>query len=221
MEKLDKASLEEIERQLSCPTGENGIEMGKELDKTNSGMTMNTIAWLDLSGQSYVLEIGHGNCGHLQKILAQADGIQYAGLEVSDVMFQEAKSINAELMQTHSVDFQMYDGENIPFADHSFSHFMTVNTLYFWKTPGKMLREIYRVLQPEGTAIITYAQKEFMESLPFIGDKFQLYSDADMVALGKSVGIELIQFEDRSEQVKSKTGEWITRYYSLAKFVKR
>ena len=56
----------ELENQLSCPSGLNGIEIGTRMNTSNFEMTKKSIDALDLEDRNSVLELGHGNCGHLE-----------------------------------------------------------------------------------------------------------------------------------------------------------
>ncbi|MGD1839658.1 MAG: class I SAM-dependent methyltransferase [Thermonemataceae bacterium] len=217
---FNEEALKEIEAQLSCPQGENGIEMGKEMNKTNISMTLNTIEQLGLSEQDSLLEIGPGNAGHLAKIMEVAADISYQGLDISDTMIAEAHRINASLMASHKINFTKYDGQKIPFAKETLDKVMTVNTLYFWKNPTEFLQEIARVMKPQGLLIITFAKKEFMQKLPFIGEKFSLYDEQAIVELVGTSTLNITQIIDKEEEVESSDGEKIKRTYFIVKIRK-
>ena len=211
---------QELERQLSCPSGQTGIEVAKEMNETNMGMTLNTIDVLDLQDHQSVLELGHGNCGHLNKLMAKASGIQYSGLELSDTMFHEARRVNQNLVGDNERMFQRYNGIDIPFEDDTFDRIMTVNTLYFWSSPAAFLNEIGRVLKPGGYCVIAYVQKEFMKKLPFVSDIFRLYDDNDLQELVGKSNLKLVQIVPGTEQVRIRSGELVERTYSMAKLGK-
>ena len=217
---LTETELQEIESQLHCPTGSKGIEMGKTMNETNIGMTLNTIKFLDIQDQHSVLEFGHGNCGHLSKLMAVAKDISYHGLEISEAMFDQAQRVNQDIISDKPIEFQLYDGETIPFQDNTFDRGMSVNTIYFCSNPVKLLDEIARVLKPNGYFVLTFAQKDFMKALPFIGDKFTLYDTESMQDLVNSSNIAWVQIADETEQVKNKAGDWVERRYSMVKLTK-
>lgn len=214
---MTETELRELEKQLECPSGEMGIELGGNMHETNIGMTLSTIEFLNLQDGNSVLELGHGNCGHLEKILETANNISYHGLEISDLMHEEAQRINQQAMVGHNVDFKLYDGENIPFPENHFDRVMTVNTIYFWKDPKRLIHEIGRKLKPNGYFVITFAQKDFMKNLPFVGQNFTLYNQEDIEKLVEGSGMEIIGYCDKTEEVKSKAGESVERFYSMVK----
>jgi len=204
---ITEEELIEVENQLSFPNGEKGIEMAKAMNDTNIEMTLESIKALDINDNNAVLEIGHGNCGHLSKTLKRADNISFFGLEISETMQKEAESINKNLLNQSQVEFQLYDGKTMPFQENSFDRIMTVNTVYFWEHPADLLTEIYRVLKYNGLFVITYAQKKFMEKLPFVKEKFSLFDNQDIKNLISKTDFTLIEILDKKDNVESKIGD--------------
>lgn len=219
MEKSKNLTEEEIKNiavQLGHPQGKEGIEMGHTLAESNEGMTRNTINTLNLKDDDVVLELGHGNASHVRDILHKGNNITYHGLEISNVMQDEAERINAAFIKNNQAGFHLYDGINIGFDDAVFTKFMTVNTIYFFEEPEQLLHEIYRVLEPGGYGCIAFAQKDFMKDLPVVKYGFTLYDHEEMRRLLVRTPFELVKFDDYSEEVKSKTGDWVNRSYSIA-----
>jgi len=83
-----KKELKELESQLNCPTGEKGKEIAKEMNNSNIDMTIASIEAIKIKDNNIILEIGHGNCGHLNEVLKQAENIHFFGLEISETMFK-------------------------------------------------------------------------------------------------------------------------------------
>ncbi|MFT5263723.1 MAG: SAM-dependent methyltransferase [Ulvibacter sp.] len=212
---MNKEELNEIENQLSFPKGKNGIKLGEKMNTSNIEMTLSSINALDLKNDCTVLEIGHGSCGHLYQVLNNAKNIRYIGLEVSKTMQQEAMRINQELLKEKEAAFLLYDGQKMDFRDNRMDRIFTVNTIYFWKEPIEFLKEIYRILKSDGLFVLTFAHKFFMEQLPFVGEKFNLFSPQDIRALIKKSSFSNIQIHNYQDEVTSKSGEQVTRAYSV------
>lgn len=206
-----EAQLKEMARQLSCPNGDNGIEMADMMHDTNFGMTKSAITALHISHHDRVLELGHGNGKHIETLLQEAENVSYKGLEISELMQREAAALNIA-----NASFDLYDGETIPFEDHQFNKALTVNTIYFWKQPAQLLNEVYRVLKTGGLFSIAFAQKSFMETLPFTQHGFNLYDNAKLEALVKQTPFQLLSLSPHTEQVKSKANEMVERLYTIA-----
>ena len=95
---MNEEDLKSIANQLSKPDGEHGIQVAEMMNTTNFYMTSDCINQMNLKDNSSVLEIGHGNCGHLKYLLGTANNLKYVGLEISSLMSKEAKKINNPLL---------------------------------------------------------------------------------------------------------------------------
>jgi ubiquinone/menaquinone biosynthesis C-methylase UbiE len=51
----------------------------------------------------------------------------------------------------------------LPFGDQQFDKIMTIHTVYFWPEPSQALSELYRVLKPDGKAVITLSTGKINE----------------------------------------------------------
>lgn len=211
---MKKEELQSIASQLKKPEGEKGIEMANMMHETNINMTLSSIQNLHISQGDIILELGHGNAAHLEYLMEQSTHLKYYGLEMSELMFQEARQINRNYVSQKQAFFSIYDGNTIPFEDNSFNKVFTVNTIYFWQEPEKLLSEIYRVLQPKGILCITFAEESFMKQLPFTQFEFELYSTEKAEKLIEKTSFKIINKETLTEKVKSKTGELVDRAFT-------
>lgn len=210
---MEENDLKLLSEQLMNPSGDRGVEVANMMNETNIGMTFNSISNLSLKDEEELLEIGHGNAGHLQQLLSNAENLTYKGVDISELMIQEATRINAAFIENKKVEFILYDGQNIPFQDNTFDAVFTVNTLYFWENPKAFLKEIERVMKPGGRFALTFAEASFMEKLPFTKFTFKLYNLDQVVDLANQTGMEIEKTDVQKEEVKSKTGETVERQF--------
>lgn len=208
-----KDDLKELAKQLGNPAGEIGIEVANMMNATNIGMTKHAIESLNLDKNDVLLELGHGNCGHLSYLMKQAENLKYFGLEISELMQQEAIKSNQNYIENNLAEFELYNGTEIPFNDESFHKIFTVNTLYFWQNTDLLLNEIHRVLKPNGIFALTFADKSFMEKLPFTNFGFNLYSLKDTEELLQKNRFKILKSISQTEQVFSKTNEMVNRTF--------
>lgn len=211
---MEPKDLKILAQNLANPQGEKGIEIGEMMNATNIGMTLETIHALLIEDNEHILEIGHGNAGHLKKNLKIAKDLRYIGIDISETMHNEAKKLNSEFKD--QAEFVLYEGEKIPFEDEVFDKIFTVNTVYFWKNPVEYLNEIYRVLKDNGTFVLTFGQRGFMETLPFTEYNFKLYNNDEMEELISKSHFKRMKISEKEEEIKSKTGnELIKRNYTV------
>lgn len=211
---MDYKELKQIASQLRLPHGKEGTQMAKIMNETNNNMTYHSIDRLELLNNDSVLELGHGNCEHLKYLLDKQSDLTYYGLEISELMTKEAALINKKYVEGKKATFQFYDGLNIPFPDCHIDKVFTVNTIYFWEKPQFLLSELYRVLKPGGILNITFAQKAFMEQLPFVKFGFTLYDNDRITTLINQTSFCITGINTKSETVKSKAGEKVNRDFT-------
>lgn len=203
--------LKEVASQLSSPNGEAGKKTGERMAASNENMINRTISCLRLGSGEKVLEIGQGNGSHVGLLMAQATALEYTGIDISDTMIAEASRINAELLESGQVSFAVSDGEHLGFPADTFQKIFTVNTLYFWKDPRAYAAEIFRVLKPGGRFCITFADKKFMEQLPFTKWEFQLYDPQMVSQLLEAAGFHIIEVIEEKDNTRSNLGAAVQR----------
>lgn len=211
---MEQKDLKILAQNLANPQGEKGVEIGEMMNATNIGMTLESIKILLIEDDEHILEIGHGNAGHLKSILNKAKDLTYTGIDISETMQHEAKRLNENFKS--QADFILYEGRKLPFEDEVFDKIFTVNTVYFWENPVEFLNEIYRVLKNTGTFVLTFAQRDFMEKLPFTKFNFKLYNNDEMEELISESRFKRMKISEKEEEIKSKTGdELIKRNYTV------
>ena len=203
--------LRNIARQLRQPEGEHGIKTGEMMNVSNIEMTNSAIDALNLCDEETVLEIGHGNGGHIANLLSKALHLKYVGADISETIITEAKRINTDFIG--QVDFKLTNGISLPFSDAQFDKIFSVNTIYFWENPAAYLLDIKRVLKPGGSFVLCFADKSFMEKLPFTKYGFILYDLDAIIALLQEAGFNIGVSIKKTEQIKSSLGFMVERDY--------
>jgi SAM-dependent methyltransferase len=161
--------LSEVARQLRYPQGEGGIYVASQMNKSNGLMYAMTIDFLHLKENDAILEIGMANGHFVKELITREPSVYYTGIDLSDVMVEAARRDN------EGITFHCAAAEKMPVEDARFNKAFCVNVLYFWDQPAVTLKEIRRVLQPEGELILAIRSKATMEGLPFIDNGFTLY----------------------------------------------
>jgi SAM-dependent methyltransferase len=217
---MENEELKSLAAQLRFPQGSRGIQISDMMHESNANMIRKTIESLHVSYNEEVFELGHGNAGHLHYLFDIEKSSLYYGLEISELMHAEAKQINKSFVDEKQAFFFMYDGAEMPFGDDYFDKGYTVNTIYFWNEPVKVLMEIYRVMKPAGVFSITFAQRKSMELLPFTKFGFELYDMARAEKLIRQTPFEIVHTENHVEVLKAKSGESIQREFTIIRLKK-
>ena len=204
-------NLKELEFQLSCPDGVNGIEVAKRMNETNRNLIKKTIDSLKVNTYDIVLEIGHGNGIHINYLLEKAKGIQYIGVEISKTMHNEAIRLNQSSFIENRKEFILYEGINIPYDDNTFDKIFTVNTIYFWENRVQFLAEIKRVLKADGEFSIGFVDESSMRELTFVKNRFELFSKEKINKLIGETGLYIISEFTEIESITNNIGELTNR----------
>lgn len=217
MGNLSEKELQELAGQLSHPNGENGIQTAYSMNVANDNMIRHAIDQIDVKAQSTILEIGPGNGIHIKYLFEKEADLNYYGIDVSELMVEEAQKLNSEFTASKKAVFELTDGEKISHPDSFFNSIFTANTIYFWKNPEEYLNEIFRVLQSEGTFILAFIPKEVMEKIPFSKYGFELYDMEKAKALLEATGFKIETIVSEKEEVLSNTGEIKIRIFTIIK----
>jgi len=154
MSVFDSLNIAEQARQLRNPQGEVGLAVAAWLNERNRRAYAAFIAALALEPESCVLEIGFGNGRSVPDVLAQASRGRYAGVDISPTMVEEAKRFNADFIASGRAEFHCASAERMPFPDALFDRAFSIGVVHFWRDAVAPLRELRRVLRPDGVAIM-------------------------------------------------------------------
>lgn len=160
-------TIEEAARQLRRPEGEDGVKMGLQMNKSNRLIYEMTMDFLALKPGDAVLEIGMGNGHFVKELFQRQPSIQYTGIDMSDVMVEEAIHENKDNARATFLCTTKIEGQ--------YNKVFAINVLYFWDQPAVTLQEIHQVLQPGGELVLAIRSKATMQLLPFVDHGFTLY----------------------------------------------
>lgn len=185
-----------ISRQLGEPSGLFGrLVMGRMLDRLNQTINRQTVEALQLQPDDRVLEIGFGGGSAMEMALAQLDQGRVVGVELSEAMVRRAQSHFKKAIQQNRVTVQVGNVEKLDFDDGSFNKVYTVNTLYFWPHPVAALKEIHRVMVPEGRLVVAIRSRDVLEKLDLAKDIFTLYQPEEARDLVLEAGFNEARIE--------------------------
>lgn len=220
MGNLSEQELKELASQLSHPKGENGIATAKSMNVANDNMIRNVISQIDIFDNITILEIGPGNGLHISYLFDKNPSINYIGIDISELMVQEATVLNSGLTNSQKAVFELTNAETIEKEDSSIDAIFTVNTLYFWKNPKSYLQEIFRILNKNGQLILGFVPKSTMEKIPFTKYGFELYDNESVQNLLEEVGFKIEKMVSETEEVLSNTDDKKIRIFTVIKALK-
>jgi arsenite methyltransferase len=123
---------------------------GPEMERGHRPVGEQAIARMRIPAGARVLDVGCGS-GWAARELAQAAGnVRVTGIDISDEMVRVARDSS---VTTPNISFEVASAEALPFGDNVFSHAFSMESLYYYRNIPRALREIHRVLKPQGVFV--------------------------------------------------------------------
>ena len=108
---------------------------------------------LNLQPEDNYLEIGCGSGFFIKSYASHVRSI--AGIDHSGDMISLATHYNHKRVEEGRVEFRRGDASQLPWEDGEFSAVAVIMPFPFWTKPLASLKEIHRVLRPEGRLVIS------------------------------------------------------------------
>jgi len=172
-----------IARQFSRPSGLLGRVIGRGMARHNEREARWTVDLLGIEPEARVLEIGFGPGVAIQYAAERTTRGHVSGIDCSEAMLQMARKRNSSRLANGLVDLAKADVQSLPYPDDSFDRAFTIHCIYFWRDPAPCLREIRRVLRPEGVVAITIRPVHQWQGRKPPADVFHLYRGDEVAQL--------------------------------------
>jgi SAM-dependent methyltransferase len=201
---------------LGKPDGEAGLALAEWMNDFNRPFIAAARRRLALENGCSVLEIGFGNGHHLPDLLAGAETIHYAGVDISPTMVEEATRFNHPLVANGQAQFHLGTVEALPFAPASFDRVVAFNVIYFWPDPVAPLTAIRRALQPRGISVIG-ASDPSSQKAAYVRPEYGFHprDAATLVAMHRQAGFHSVEVRSVQDTVAVLDGTVISRLFNL------
>jgi ubiquinone/menaquinone biosynthesis C-methylase UbiE len=144
----------EVYRQIRVET------YGEDLGQTSwatAEESAEIVRMLDLASTSNVLEVGSGS-GRYALQVASTVGCRVIGLDLNEPGVRNANQLAAAQKMSDRVHFEKRDAsQRLPFGDARFNAVFSNDVLCHIPGRDRVLRELYRVLKPEGRLLFSDA----------------------------------------------------------------
>lgn len=126
-----------------------------------------------LQGCGRILEIGAGVGMQLSFLIGRfGPALRYAGVDVAVSPLRSARALLPPALGEH-VLLSTAAAEALPFADSSFDGVFCIDVLHHVSSQQRVLREIRRVLRPEGQVICVEPNPLFPANLVYVRDPLE------------------------------------------------
>lgn len=142
----ERAQLEDTLREEFNRWAQAG--RGEEMREEHLPIAQKMLAQMSFAPDGKILDVGCG-AGWLAGLLVErVPQGQVVGIDVADEMVRRARKASADRV---NMMFIMAGVDDIPWNDSFFNLAVSVESAYYWPDPAAGVREIFRVLQPQGT----------------------------------------------------------------------
>jgi SAM-dependent methyltransferase len=177
-------------RQLGHPDGWRGQLVARALNRANRSFVQAAVDACDLAPGARAADLGFGGGIGLELLLdAVGRTGRVYGVDVSRTMLERARIRFAEEWASGRLELAGGSLAALPLAEDSVEAVISVNTFYFLGDPRPALREIARVLRPEGRVVIGIGDPEEMARIPVTAHGFHLRPASELVDAMSAAGL--------------------------------
>lgn len=178
-----------LSSQARKPTGFIGrYLMTKIFNEGNADLNYFVKECLHLRPDDKVFEVGFGTGQLIKEIAAATTEGQVEGIDFSAAMLEQARKANRQSIADGKVCLHQGNCTELPAEANCFDKLCSINTIYFFEEPENYLKEMHRILKPNGTIAIGFRDDEQMNKLNLDMEVFTTYSKDEVANLLISAG---------------------------------
>lgn len=133
--------------------GTAGLLAGPVMARMNRDMELVAIDDLAPAPDDSVLAVGFGpGVGIAELVTRLPDGV-IGGVDPSATMLKQARRRNLDAIESGQVLLERTTAASIPWPDETFNGVLAVNSLQLWDPLDASVREVMRVLAPDGDLV--------------------------------------------------------------------
>lgn len=149
--------------QFSKPQGFLGKIILKRMNVWHASKTKWAMSFVNMYNKRTLLDVGCGGGAFIKHMLKTYPDLCAYGLDYSNVSVQTARKVNQRFLPSRC---EIDEGSVacIPYRDCSFDLITAFASIYYWPDIRENFKEIYRVLNNSGTAVIDCTLCEFADT---------------------------------------------------------
>src|SRR4029077_1633456 len=169
--------------QCQKPSGLLGRFTLWRMNASHSKLTDWGLAHISVEKNYTILDVGCGGGKTVSKLATMATQGKVYGVDYSEESVAATKQINAQSMESGSVEVRLGSVSQLPFPDGMFDLITAVETHFWWPNLSADMHEIFRVLKPGGKLIlIAEIYKGANTTVSKFGEKFAKQSGMTLLS---------------------------------------
>jgi arsenite methyltransferase len=185
---------------------------GDGMEQDHLPITLPVLEKMRLVAKDNVLDVGCGSGWLSRRIGKLVPEGRVVGMDVSDEMIRVARRTS---LDHDNILFITGEVGQIPWEPNFFTHAISVESSYYWPNPAAGVKEIHRVLRPEGRAWILinyYRDNPYCHQWgPLLAIPTHLLAAEEWAGIFRASGFVKVSHErivDPSPSPETYTGRW-------------
>lgn len=138
------------------PKGFWGNLMINSMNKGHIEVTDWGLKYIEIENTDKILDVGCGGGKTVFRIAEKVGNGKVFGIDYSDLCVKRSIELNKKNILCNKVKIQKASVDELPFKDNTFDKVTAIETMYFWKDKVAGLKEILRVLKPNGKVLLVF-----------------------------------------------------------------
>ena len=190
---------EKLMAQGGKPSGLPGKVIGYLMNRSHRGVYPWGLNGLPLHDLAAALDIGCGGGEAVNYLAARMPEGSVSGIDHSPEMVMLARRVNRPYIEARRVTIDHGAVSSLPYGGNTFDLATAFETIQFWPNLDGDLREIRRVLKPDGTLLIVNRFPDLQGKDADWADRLQIRSAAEYRERLHTAGFIGISIDDRSK----------------------
>jgi ubiquinone/menaquinone biosynthesis C-methylase UbiE len=131
-----------------------GRIFARAMNKGHDSMSDWGLRHVTIGNRFTILDVGCGGGRTIEKLAAIAPGGMVYGIDYAEGSVSVSRELNANLIKAGRVVVQKASVSHLPFPDNTFDLATAIETQYYWSDLAGDMREILRVLKPDGRLVV-------------------------------------------------------------------
>ena len=140
--------------QFKRPTGRRGRLVAALMNRGHKPLTLWGLTHVNIEPDYVILDVGCGGGKTVSRLAQKAPRGKVFGIDYSADMVEYSKKVNKKLIAENRVEIVEGSVDKMDFSDDFFDLVTAIETYYFWPSFSDALKEIKRVLKPDGKLLI-------------------------------------------------------------------
>ncbi|PFN23404.1 class I SAM-dependent methyltransferase [Bacillus cereus] len=146
--------LQRLIQQAKNPSGTIGSSMLCIMNAAHTKLTKWALQKVHIKKNAVILDIGCGGGKTVQTLSKRTPFGKIYGIDYSSQAVENSKKANMQDIKTEKVIIQQASVSSIPYHTDFFDLITAFQTHYFWPAIEQDIKEVFRVLKPEGSFLL-------------------------------------------------------------------